>query len=117
MPRLTPCLRCAAEQLACGTAQWQSSLGSVRHDAIPTTSADGLLDRATSSFLAMHVATFVFLLIAALAVMLPFYDSSPDRRVYHPARRRAGVADRRARACGCCSLAIMTCALTIARNP
>src|SRR5262245_55387840 len=69
MPRLTPCLRCAAEQLACGTAQWQSSLGSVRHDAIPTTSADGLLDRATSSFLAMHVATFVFLLIAALAVM------------------------------------------------
>src|SRR5262249_14962852 len=37
MPRLTPCLRCAAEQLACGTAQWQSSLGSVRHDAIPTT--------------------------------------------------------------------------------
>jgi len=47
----------------------------------------------------------------------PFYGSSPDRRVYHPARRRAGAADRRARACGCCSLAIMACALTIARNP
>jgi hypothetical protein len=28
------------------------------------------LDRATSSFLTMHVATFVFLLIAVLAVML-----------------------------------------------
>ena len=34
MPRLTPCLRCAAEQLACGTAQWAEFtwLGSARRN-------------------------------------------------------------------------------------
>jgi hypothetical protein len=46
------------------------SFGSVRHGN-PNHLADGLPDRASSSFLTMHaIAPVVFLLIAVLAVML-----------------------------------------------
>jgi hypothetical protein len=69
MPHLTSHLQCAAEQLACSTAQWQSSsrLGSAIELTHPLRSPMDPLDRAASCFLGVWAPLLLpILAVAAL---------------------------------------------------